>query len=180
MRFSHISLFALTGLSLASPVVKRDSASTVVDLLTDLYATVQTYTGAISQSLPSLHPSIKPFLTRHLRRYSRPLVAFIQCPRQDRRNRPSRRSNQPDHRGHHFHNHQDLRTPTPGRIGARGTLHFYRPHLRPCQQREAPNRRHRHRRAPWPHHRRSVRDCWRRHPCSRRRCFGYLHDTPHG
>jgi hypothetical protein len=58
MRFSHISLFALTGLSLASPVVKRDSASTVVDLLTDLYATVQTYTGAISQSLPSPHPII--------------------------------------------------------------------------------------------------------------------------
>jgi hypothetical protein len=54
MRLSHFSLFALTGLSLASPVVKRDSASTVVDLLTDLYATVQTYTGAISQS-PPLH-----------------------------------------------------------------------------------------------------------------------------
>jgi hypothetical protein len=55
MRFSHFSLLALTGLSLASPVVKRDSASTVADLLTDLYATVQTYTGAISQS------SLSPF-----------------------------------------------------------------------------------------------------------------------
>jgi hypothetical protein len=61
MRFSHISLFALTGLSLASPVVKRDSASTVVDLLTDLYATVQTYTGAISQSSLLLTPSYNLF-----------------------------------------------------------------------------------------------------------------------
>jgi hypothetical protein len=176
MRFSHISLFALTGLSLASPVVKRDSASTVVDLLTDLYATVQTYTGAISQSFPS--PSSSSQLTIQSRRYPRPLVAFIQCPRQDSRNRPSRRSNQPDYCGHHFHNHQDLRTPTPGRIGARGTLLFYRPHLR--SYREAPNWRHRHRCAPWPHHRRSLRDCWRRHPCSWRRCFGHLHHAPHG
>jgi hypothetical protein len=56
MRFSHFSLLALTGLSLASPVAKRDSASTVADLLTDLYATVQTYTGAISQfSLSPFH-----------------------------------------------------------------------------------------------------------------------------
>ena len=51
MRFSHISLLALTGFTIASPVVqKRDTQSDVVNLLTDLYATVQTYTGAISTS----------------------------------------------------------------------------------------------------------------------------------
>jgi hypothetical protein len=54
MRLSHFSLLALTSLSLASPVIKCDSTSSILDLLTDLYATVQIYTGAISpSSLPS-------------------------------------------------------------------------------------------------------------------------------
>jgi hypothetical protein len=51
MRFSHFSIFALSGLALASPVVqKRDTQADVASLLTDLYATVQIYTGAISKS----------------------------------------------------------------------------------------------------------------------------------
>ena len=51
MRFSHLSLLALTGLSIASPVVpKRDAQSDVVNILTDLFSTVQIYTGAISPS----------------------------------------------------------------------------------------------------------------------------------
>lgn len=46
MRFSYFSVLALGGLSIASPVVSKraDAAS----LLTDLFATVQIYTGAIS------------------------------------------------------------------------------------------------------------------------------------
>jgi len=48
MRISHLSLCALSGLSIASPVfTKRADA---VSLLTDLYATVQVYTGAISNA----------------------------------------------------------------------------------------------------------------------------------
>jgi hypothetical protein len=46
MRFSHLTVFALSGLSLASPVVTK--RADVQSLLTDLFATVQTYTGAIS------------------------------------------------------------------------------------------------------------------------------------
>ncbi|QRC96913.1 hypothetical protein JI435_017960 [Parastagonospora nodorum SN15] len=59
MRFSNLAVFALTGLTIASPVVsKRDTNADVVSLLTDLYATVQTYTGAIStSSLPHLPSS---------------------------------------------------------------------------------------------------------------------------
>jgi len=54
MRFSHLAVFALSGLSLASPVVqqKRQETSSVESLLTDLFATVQVYTGAISTPLP--------------------------------------------------------------------------------------------------------------------------------
>ena len=48
MRFSHFSIFALSGLSLASPVVQK--RADVASLLTDLYATVQIYTGAISKT----------------------------------------------------------------------------------------------------------------------------------
>lgn len=51
MRFSNFFLLALGGVSLATPVAleKRQSAETSVQtLLTDLYATVQIYTGAIS------------------------------------------------------------------------------------------------------------------------------------
>jgi len=51
MRFSTFFFVALSGVSLASPIVqeKRQSAEVSVQtLLTDLYATVQVYTGAIS------------------------------------------------------------------------------------------------------------------------------------
>ncbi|EAT91445.2 hypothetical protein HBH56_085690 [Parastagonospora nodorum] len=58
MRFSNLAVFALTGLTIASPVVsKRDTNADVVSLLTDLYATVQTYTGAINATLATLSPS---------------------------------------------------------------------------------------------------------------------------
>jgi hypothetical protein len=56
MRFSHLSVFALSGLAIASPVVTKRADA--VSLLTDLYATVQTYTGAISQSHPPDHINI--------------------------------------------------------------------------------------------------------------------------
>ncbi|KAH4821215.1 hypothetical protein HBI23_046780 [Parastagonospora nodorum] len=58
MRFSNLAVFALTGLTIASPVAsKRDTNADVVSLLTDLYATVQTYTGAINATLATLSPS---------------------------------------------------------------------------------------------------------------------------
>jgi hypothetical protein len=61
MRFSNLAVFALTGLTIASPVVtKRDTNADVVSLLTDLYATVQIYTGAISQFFPPPIPSTTP------------------------------------------------------------------------------------------------------------------------
>lgn len=46
MRFSSLSVLLLSGLSIASPVVSKRADA--VSLLTDLYATVQIYTGAIS------------------------------------------------------------------------------------------------------------------------------------
>ncbi|KAF3036658.1 hypothetical protein E8E12_001893 [Didymella heteroderae] len=55
MRFSHFSIFALSGLSLASPVVQK--RADVASLLTDLYATVQIYTGAINATLAPLSAS---------------------------------------------------------------------------------------------------------------------------
>ncbi|KAI4947086.1 hypothetical protein J4E86_008709 [Alternaria arbusti] len=59
MRFSHLAVFALSGLSLASPVVqqKRQESSSVESLLTDLLATVQVYTGAINATLAPLSTS---------------------------------------------------------------------------------------------------------------------------
>ncbi|KAI4707309.1 hypothetical protein J4E89_007835 [Alternaria sp. Ai002NY15] len=59
MRFSHFAVFALSGLSLASPVVqqKRQESSSVESLLTDLFATVQVYTGAINATLAPLSTS---------------------------------------------------------------------------------------------------------------------------
>ncbi|CAO2647787.1 Nn.00g087090.m01.CDS01 [Neocucurbitaria sp. VM-36] len=55
MRFSHFSVLALSGLSIASPVLlKRADA---VSLLTDLYATIQVYTGAINATLAPLSVS---------------------------------------------------------------------------------------------------------------------------
>ncbi|KAJ4336458.1 hypothetical protein N0V95_008598 [Ascochyta clinopodiicola] len=55
MRFSQFSIFALSGLSIASPVLSKRADA--VGLLTDLYATVQTYTGAINATLAPLSAS---------------------------------------------------------------------------------------------------------------------------
>ncbi|KAF1923730.1 uncharacterized protein M421DRAFT_405023 [Didymella exigua CBS 183.55] len=55
MRFSHFSIIALSGLSMASPVVQK--RADVVSLLTGLYATVQTYTEAINANLTPLSAS---------------------------------------------------------------------------------------------------------------------------
>ncbi|CAA9963206.1 hypothetical protein CFE70_006627 [Pyrenophora teres f. teres 0-1] len=60
MRFSNFFIFALSGASLATPIAqeKRQSAETSVQtLLTDLYTTVQIYTGAINATLAPLSPS---------------------------------------------------------------------------------------------------------------------------
>lgn len=46
MRFANFSVFALAGLSIASPVVTKRADA--ISILENLYATVQTYTGAIS------------------------------------------------------------------------------------------------------------------------------------
>jgi len=51
MRISFLSVIALSGLSLASPVIERRADA--VSILTDLLATVKTYTGAISKSKPA-------------------------------------------------------------------------------------------------------------------------------
>ncbi|KAF1938830.1 hypothetical protein EJ02DRAFT_382926 [Clathrospora elynae] len=55
MRFAHLSVFALSGLSIASPVVTK--RSNAISLLTDLYATVQIHTSAINVTLAVLSPS---------------------------------------------------------------------------------------------------------------------------
>ena len=52
MRFTYFSVLALSGLSIASPVISKRADA--VSLLTDLFATVQIYTGAISESPVSL------------------------------------------------------------------------------------------------------------------------------
>lgn len=59
MRFSMLSVLLLSGLSTASPVVSKRADA--VSLLTDLYATVQIYTGAISAQ--SRQPPSYPILT---------------------------------------------------------------------------------------------------------------------
>jgi hypothetical protein len=49
MRFSHLTVFALSGFAIANPIIsKRATEDAVSSLLTDLYAQVQIYTGAIS------------------------------------------------------------------------------------------------------------------------------------
>ncbi|KAH7411724.1 hypothetical protein DE146DRAFT_627763 [Phaeosphaeria sp. MPI-PUGE-AT-0046c] len=55
MRFANFSVLALTGLSIASPVVTKRADA--VSILENLYATVQTYTGAINATLAPLSPS---------------------------------------------------------------------------------------------------------------------------
>lgn len=48
MRFSIVTVCTLAGLSAASPLSQLNQRADVVSLLTDLYSTVQVYTGAIS------------------------------------------------------------------------------------------------------------------------------------
>ncbi|KZM26699.1 uncharacterized protein EKO05_0008819 [Ascochyta rabiei] len=55
MRFSHFSILAFGSVSIASPVLSKRADA--VSLLTDLYATVQTYTGAINITLAPLSAS---------------------------------------------------------------------------------------------------------------------------
>ncbi|KAG9187613.1 hypothetical protein G6011_05484 [Alternaria panax] len=58
MRFSHLAVFALSGISVASPAIQQKrQESSVESLLTDLFATVQIYTGAINATLAPLSPS---------------------------------------------------------------------------------------------------------------------------
>ncbi|EUC45077.1 hypothetical protein COCMIDRAFT_71476, partial [Bipolaris oryzae ATCC 44560] len=58
MRLSNLTFFTLTTLSLASPLQSRQiPESSIESLLTTLYATVQTYTGAINATLAPLTPS---------------------------------------------------------------------------------------------------------------------------
>lgn len=61
MRLSNLTYFTLTTLSLASPLQPRQTPeSSIESLLTSLFATVQTYTGAISTFPPfPLSPSSK-------------------------------------------------------------------------------------------------------------------------
>jgi hypothetical protein len=53
MRFSVATVVALAGLSIASPVGEVNKRADAVSLLSDLYATVQVYTGAISTPMNS-------------------------------------------------------------------------------------------------------------------------------
>ncbi|KAF9701350.1 hypothetical protein EKO04_000354 [Ascochyta lentis] len=55
MRFSHFSIFALGSLSIASPILSKRADA--VSLFNDLFATVQTYTGAINATLAPLSAS---------------------------------------------------------------------------------------------------------------------------
>lgn len=62
MRFSFLTVVALTGLSVATPVIERRADA--VSILTDLLAEVKVHTGAISTSPLSLFiHELK--LTRH-------------------------------------------------------------------------------------------------------------------
>ncbi|KAF2704454.1 hypothetical protein K504DRAFT_485059 [Pleomassaria siparia CBS 279.74] len=55
MRFSYVSVIALVTSAIASPVLERRADA--VSILTDLYATIQTYTGAINATLATLSTS---------------------------------------------------------------------------------------------------------------------------
>ncbi|EMD63907.1 hypothetical protein COCSADRAFT_144437 [Bipolaris sorokiniana ND90Pr] len=58
MRLSNLTFFTLTTLSLASPLLPRQAPEASIEsLLTTLFATVQTYTGAINATLAPLTPS---------------------------------------------------------------------------------------------------------------------------
>ncbi|EMD93104.1 hypothetical protein COCC4DRAFT_88659, partial [Bipolaris maydis ATCC 48331] len=59
MRLSNLTFFTLTTLSFASPLLSPRQApeSSIESLLTTLFATVQTYTGAINATLAPLTPS---------------------------------------------------------------------------------------------------------------------------
>ncbi|KAI8931453.1 hypothetical protein NX059_011780 [Plenodomus lindquistii] len=57
MRFSFCTIAALAGLSIATPIGQVTKRADAVSLLTDLYATVQIYTGAINATLTTLTPT---------------------------------------------------------------------------------------------------------------------------
>ncbi|KAK7190775.1 hypothetical protein DPSP01_006621 [Paraphaeosphaeria sporulosa] len=57
MRFSVATTVALAGLSAASPLGDLNRRADVVSVLSDLYANVQVYTGAINATLATLTPS---------------------------------------------------------------------------------------------------------------------------
>jgi outer membrane lipoprotein-sorting protein len=63
MRFSVATVFALAGLSIAGPVGQATKRADAVSLLSDLYATVQVYTGAISTFIPTRQPKYRSILT---------------------------------------------------------------------------------------------------------------------
>ncbi|KAL2070977.1 hypothetical protein VTL71DRAFT_14003 [Oculimacula yallundae] len=54
MRFSYLAVLALTGLSVATPVIERRADA--VSILTDLLAEVKVHTGAINSSIAGLSP----------------------------------------------------------------------------------------------------------------------------
>ncbi|ORX99299.1 hypothetical protein BCR34DRAFT_606670 [Clohesyomyces aquaticus] len=54
MHFSLAAVVALSGLSIASPLAQVNHRADAVSLLTDLFATVQVYTGAINATLATL------------------------------------------------------------------------------------------------------------------------------
>jgi hypothetical protein len=49
MRISYLSTLFLGGLAIASPAPAIARRADAVSILTDLFATIQTYTGAISK-----------------------------------------------------------------------------------------------------------------------------------
>ena len=63
MRFSIAAVVALVGLSAAGPVAQINKRADAVSVLTELYATVQIHTGAISGSCLIIGISAKPELT---------------------------------------------------------------------------------------------------------------------
>lgn len=153
MRIAHFSLFALSGLSLGSPVLSKRADA--VGLLTDLYATVQIYTGAISTLVPP-HSSLTHTNKFFSRRHSSPPLSILESPRQNRRNSPGWRANQPPHRSHHIHHQRRQCARTRQRdYGVYQTLYFYCYRDPSPAQAETPT--HYRRCAAVTHHRRDLR-----------------------
>lgn len=170
MRFSSLALFALTGLSLGTPILsKRDTNADVVTLLTDLYATVQIYTGAISTSLPL--PALHTILTASCRYHSSDSIPIIFSSRQDSRRAPYRRTNRQNHSRDHGNGGRHQGAPTSYWRRAPGhQFHLFSS----CK---AASRRHRRRRPARPDHRRNLRDARRSHLSFGRGLTAGVHDA---